>query len=180
MLRSFSPVFEAALGAALAGMSLLWFRRGRKPGDRDPAHEPAAGSGGARRQVPPPLRIRGLLLLNLAPSEGRAEIETAPPIGPRHAVIDAILAIAPGIRFDDRGRGELAGDGHRLHLELGQEDPVAAVVATAEGGPGVEMLRTLMETHRWRGYAPRIGRFIDPDGLDFFALPDDRSPESLL
>lgn len=172
------PAIEAMFGAALVGMALLWFRR-RKGDAREPAPEPQPDANARGRQVPAPLRIRGLLLLNLAPSEGRAQIETAPPLGSRSAVIDAITAIAPGIRFDADGRGEVTGPDHLLRLELGSEDPVAAVTAAAEGGTGVELLRALMQTHGWRAYAPRMGRFIEADGLDFFALPDDRSPEAL-
>lgn len=174
---------EAVFAAALVGMSLLWFRRGRKHDARDAVSESEARAGASPmgRQVPVPLRIRGLLLLNLAPAEGRAQIETAPPLGRRRDVIDAITALAPGMLFDERGRGELAGADHRLRVDLGSEDPVAALVVTsAEGGTGVELVRTLMQSRGWRAYAPRTGRFIDADGLDFFAMPDDRSPESLI
>ena len=49
----------------------------------------------------------------------------------------------------------------------------------AEGDEGVELLRTILERERWRVYAPRAGVFIEPDGLDLFALPDDAAGSRL-
>jgi hypothetical protein len=156
-------------------MSLLWFRRAKR---RDAKQEPeptVEPSVPAAPQVRAPLRIKGLLLLNLSPSAGVEQIETAPPLGSRSSVIGSIQAAAPGIEFTD-GRGEIAAGDHRITFDIGADDPVAAAVAAAEGDAGLEMLGTLLRQTRWRAYAPRAGVFIEPESLDLFALPDIASP----
>jgi hypothetical protein len=150
-------------------MGLLWFRRSRRndPKEEPPVEEPAP----AARQEPAPLRIRGLLLLNLQPSDGRDRIEAAPPLGSRREVVSTIQGAVPGIQFSD-GRGELAAVDHRITFDLGAHDPVQAAVAAAEGDAGVEMLGALLRRTGWRAYAVRAGVFIDPDALELFALQD--------
>jgi hypothetical protein len=155
-------------------MGLSWFRRSRR-NDAKPKPEPAAEMPVSSRQVRAPLRIRGLLLLNLQPADGTAHIETAPPLGSRARVIGAIEAVVPGIRFTD-GHGELTGEGHHVTLDLGADDPVHALVAAAEGDGGLEILIALLRETGWRAYAPRSGVFIEPDALDLFALPDGNVP----
>jgi hypothetical protein len=127
------------------------------------------------RQARAPLSIRGLLLINLKPSDGAAEIETAPPLGSRADVIGTIRSVVPNIAFSD-GRGELNATDHRMTIDLGAHDPVHAAVVAAEGDSGIELLRALLERARWRAYAPRAGVFFEPDALDLFALPDGLSP----
>lgn len=151
-------------------MSLLWFRRKRDETKRD-AELAADASVQPQSQTRAPLRIRHLLLLNLAPSDTAAHIETAPPLGSRDEVIRAIAEAIPGIRFDGAA-GEAAGDGHRVTVDIGRDDPVHAAVATAEGDAGLERLQQLLERTRWRAYAPREGKFIEPDALDLFALSE--------
>jgi hypothetical protein len=155
-------------------MSLLWFRRSkRRDAKQDPPpSEPIVPQAS---QVRAPLRIKGLLLLNLSPAAGIEQIEKAPPLGSRAAVIGSIQAAAPGIEFTD-GRGEIASADHRITFDIGADDPVAAAVAAAEGDAGLEMLGTLLRQTRWRAYAPRAGVFIEPESLDLFALPDSTSP----
>jgi hypothetical protein len=152
-------------------MSLLWFRRSRRT---EAKQQPEAAHVEAQEPSPQPrapLRIRNLLLLNLEPSAGRERIESAPPLGSRASVVNTVEGVVPGIQFSD-GRGELATGDHRVTIDLGREDPVAAAVATAEGDSGIEMLRALLQQSRWRAYAPRAGVFIEADALDLFALPD--------
>jgi hypothetical protein len=153
-------------------MGLSWFRRSRR---NDAKQASAVDMPALSRQARAPLRIRGLLVLNLQPADGIAQIETAPPLGSRAGVIDAIAAVVPGIRFTD-GHGELAGEGHHVTLDLGAGDPVHALVAAAEGDGGIEMLIALLRQTGWRAYAPRAGVFIEPDALDLFALPDGAPP----
>jgi hypothetical protein len=155
-------------------MSLLWFRRSRRSEPKHVAETPTAPAEPVR-QARAPLHIRGLLLMNLKPSDGAAEIETAPPLGRRVDVIGTIRAIVPDMAFNN-GRGDLKGTDHRLTIDLGGDDPVRAAVVAAEGDSGIEMLRALLERARWRAYAPRAGVFIEPDALDLFALPDELSP----
>ncbi len=151
-------------------MSLLWFRRSRR-NDAKQEPEPApVGAAEPARQVRAPLHIRNLLLLNLQPAEGIDRIEFAPPLGSRAAVVRAIQAAVPGMQFND-GRGELAADDHHVSIDLGADDPVRAAVAAADGDSGIDMLRGLLQSSRWRAYAPRAGVFVELDALDLFALP---------
>jgi hypothetical protein len=163
-------------GTALLGMALLWFRRSRRAAaDASANTEPSAPERqDAAPPAPPraPARIRGLLLLNLQPTDGTAQIETAPPLGRREAVVRAVQAAVPGLTVDAAGRGELAASDHRLALDLGPHDPVHAVVASAEGDTAIDLLRTLVQKQGWRAYAARAGVFIEPDALELFALPD--------
>lgn len=151
-------------------MSLLWFRRKRDETKRD-AEVAADATVQPRSQTRSPLRIRHLLLLNLAPADTAAHIETAPPLGSRDEVIRTIGEAIPGIRFDGAA-GEAGGDGHRVTVDIGRDDPVHAAVATAEGDAGLALLQQLLERTRWRAYAPREGKFIEPDALDLFALSE--------
>lgn len=157
-------------------MGLLWFRRSRgnakQPDPVDlPSADPPLDAPAAPRQLAAPLRIRGLLLLNLKPTDGAADIEYAPPLGSRARVTETIRDIVPGIRFTE-ALGELKSESHSITLDLGSQDPVHAIVAEAEGDPGIELLRVLLERTRWRAYVPRTGVFIEPDAIDIFALPD--------
>ena len=176
---------EALAGTAVVTMALLWFRRARRraeateetPAEQATMEEPqteAAPESPGTQQERAPLSIRGLLLLNLKPHDRLEHIETAPPLGPRAIVDRAVRAAAPGIEFDAAGHGELRGSGHRLSIDVGRDDPVAAAVAAAEGDAGIEMLRSLVQAQGWRMYAARAGVFVEPDALDLFALPDDR------
>lgn len=155
-------------------MGLLWFGRKRDAAKRQREQEAeAAEAREPARQQRVPVRLRGLLLLNLQPGDGPERIETAPPLGSRAAVIGAMQAVIPGIEFDARGRGEQGDGDHRVTVDLGPHDPVPTAVIGAEGDEGLERLRTIVERQRWRVYAPKAGVFIEPDGLDLFALPDD-------
>ena len=168
------PAGRAGAARYNRGMGLLWFgrsRRGETKRDARPA-EPAA----PRRSIP--LRLRGVLLLNLKPADGLGQIEQAPPLGARSAVLDAVRAVVPGFAVDAAGRGELVGSDYRVALDLGPSDPVHTAVAEADGDTGVELLRSLLVAQRWRAYAPRAGVFIEPDALDLFALPDAAPPQN--
>jgi hypothetical protein len=159
-------------------MGLLWFRRSRgKDASPEPEVQPQPA---ATHQARVPLRLRGLLLLNLKPTDGLDQIETAPALGPKDEVINALQSWVPGIAFDENGKGEVAGRDHRLTLDIGRHPEVHAAVASAEGDEGIELLRSVLEREGWRAYAPRAGVFIEPDALDLFALPDDAPPQTRL
>lgn len=157
-------------------MALLWFRRSRKETKPQPEVQPEA----PRFQERVPLKLRGLLLLKLKPNDGLAQIETAPPLGPRTDVIQALQDWIPGISFDAQGKGEVSGADHRLALDIGPQAEVHAAVASAEGEAAIELLRGVLEREGWRAYAPKAGVFIEPDALDLFALPDDAPPHARL
>ena len=158
-------------------MGLLWFRRSRgKETTQEPEAAPAATP--AQRRVP--LRLRGLLLLNLKPTDGLDQIEKAPPLGGRDEVISALQGWVPGLAFNADGRGEASGDDHRLTFDLGRHAQVHAAVAEAEGDAAIELLRGVLERQGWRVYAPKAGVFIEPNALDLFALPDDGPADARL
>ena len=150
-------------------MGLLWFRRSR---GKETNQEPEAQPSVSRVQARVPLKLRGLLLLNLKPADGIDQIENAPPLGSRDEVIAALQRRIPGIAFDVDGKGEVSGEDHRLTLDLGRHAAVHAAVASAEGDAAIEMLRSVLEREGWRVYAPKAGVFIEPDALDLFALPE--------
>ena len=157
-------------------MGLLWFRRSR--GKEKP--EPEAPPEAPRFQARLPLKLRGLLLLNLKPSDGLDQIEKAPPLGARDQVIRVLQDWIPGISFDAQGKAEVSAPDHRLALDIGPHAQVHALVASAEGDLALELLRSVLEREGWRAYAPKAGVFIEPDALDLFALPDDAPPHARL
>src|SRR5215204_1048261 len=159
-------------------MGLLWFRRSR---DKETKSEAEVQSDAPQQfQARVPLKLRGLLLLKLKPSDGLDQIEKAPPLGPREDVISALQDWIPGISFDAYGKGEVSAPDHRLALDIGSHAQVHAVVASAEGDTALELLRSVLEREGWRAYAPKAGVFIEPDALDLFALPDDGPPQARL
>ncbi|MGH9309727.1 MAG: hypothetical protein ACRD1U_10160 [Vicinamibacterales bacterium] len=153
-------------------MSLLWFRRSKRAGEKQEPDAAAEVEAPASPQARLPLRIRNLLLLNLEPADGADQIESAPPLGARADVVKAIRTAVPGIEFD-AGRGDLATSDGRVTIDLGPDDTVHAAVAAAEGDAGIEMLRGLLQQCHWRAYSPKAGVFITPESLDLFALPED-------
>ncbi len=84
-------------------MGLLWFRRSR---GKDTKPEPEMQSEARQFQARVPLKLRGLLLLKLKPSDGLDQIEKAPPLGPREDVIRALQDWIPGISFDAQGKAK--------------------------------------------------------------------------
>ena len=159
-------------------MGLLWFRRSKKEAKKEPQPEPQPAAPAHQSRVP--LRLRGLLLLKLRPEDGLEQIETAPPLGAREHVIEALQAWVPGIAFNPEGKGELTAADHRVSIDVGPHAEVHAAVAEAEGDTGIELLKAVLEREGWRAYAPRAGVFIEPDALDLFALPDDAPRHSRL
>ena len=99
------PAIQMALGTALVIAAIVLFRKGRRTElDLVPAAEPVLAT---EPVVTTPVRLRGLLLLNLAPGANAADIEYAPPLGNRDEVIERIAQAIGGIQFDARGRGVL-------------------------------------------------------------------------
>jgi hypothetical protein len=160
-------------------MAFRWFGR-PKPEEKKQEVVDYTSALRAPQQTRVPLRLRGLLLLKLQPTDGIGQIENAPPLGSREDVVEAIRAITPGMQFNEEGRGVLTGGDYRLILDLGRDHAVYGVVAEAEGDAGLEFLRSIVERQGWRIYAPKAGVFIEPNALDLFALPDDLASDRLL
>src|SRR5262245_42634377 len=116
-------------------MGLLWFRRAKPKEMEETAPHPAPA---APRQARVPLRLQGLLLLNLKPTDGPEQIEKAPPLGRRDEVIAVLQAVAPGITVDAEGRAEYRHHDGRLSIDLGRGNPVHTAVAAAEGDTAVD------------------------------------------
>ena len=152
-------------------MGLLWFRRrGKSSKPAQESDSPFTLGASTPRQAQAPLVIRGLMFVNLRPTDGPAELEKAPPLGSRDSVIRTLGNTLPGITFAGN-EGVLASRDHRVSIDLGPHDPVHAIVVSAEGSEGIDLLRTLLQRAGWRAYKPRDGVFIEPDTLDLFALP---------
>jgi hypothetical protein len=105
------------------------------------------------------------MLLNLGPADGLPQIEDAPPLGERAAVMDRVRAVIPGIEFDARGRGVFNGEHSTVTIDLGPDDPVQTAVAAAEGADGLAALRQLLDISGWRAYSPKSGAFVDAEAL---------------
>jgi hypothetical protein len=151
-------------------MSLLWFRRSKA---KEVEHVAPAPLPAAPPQPRVPLRIRGLLLLNLKPNDGLEQIETAPPLGRRDQVMAALQNAVPGMTFDGDGHGELREHDYRLMIDLGPGAVAHTAVVAAEGNAAVDLLRSIMQRARWRAYVPKAGVFVEPDALDLFVLTDE-------
>jgi hypothetical protein len=118
-----------------------------------------------------PVRVRGLLLLNLRPEDGPEHIEYAAPLGTREETIRQISRVLDGIHFDARGRGQLNTAHFAVIVDIGPGEPVSSAVAGADGAGGAEAVRRLMIETGWRGYVPITGRFLHPDDLCEVSAP---------
>lgn len=110
--------------------------------------------------------FKGLMLLNLPSGAGLDAIESAPPLGSRADVLASCAAALPSIRFDEHGIGRATFDDGQLTLEAGGDETVWTLVAAGEGrGAGLGLL-ALVETAKWRVYAPRRGAFVDGSSVE--------------
>lgn len=124
-----------------------------------PAPEPAP--------IAPPAellpKLRGLLLLRLPSTADPSDIENAPPLGAREAVMRRIAEVIPDIRFDESGQGTLSAPDCLLVVDVGPAPLVHTAVARAEGARGIGLLKTLLASAGWRAYSARTAAFVDPD-----------------
>lgn len=105
-----------------------------------------------------------LLLLNLDAQAAPDAIETAPPLGSRQDVVQILSAVIPDLHGTDQSRILTRADGS-IALDLGTEDPIAAVVVDARGEPGVALVKELLLMTGWRAFAPKTGLFVSADDL---------------
>jgi hypothetical protein len=153
------PAIQMALGTALVIAAVVLFRKGRRTElDLVPAAEPALAT---EPVVTTPVRLRGLLLLNLAPGGNAADIEYAPPLGNRDEVIERIAQAIGGIQFDARGRGVLRVPEVAAIIDVGRAAIVSSATAGAEGAAGAAAIARLLAETGWRAYVPIEGRFLE-------------------
>ena len=153
------PAIQMALGTALVIAAVVLFRKGRRTElDLVPAAEPALAT---EPVVTTPVRLRGLLLLNLAPGANAADIEYAPPLGNRDEVIERIAQAIGGIQFDARGRGVLRVPEVAAIIDVGRAAIVSSATAGAEGAAGAAAIARLLAETGWRAYVPIEGRFLE-------------------
>jgi hypothetical protein len=132
---------------------------------------PAEDEAAAAPPEPPPVpatdlpKLRGLLLLRLPPSANASDIENAPPLGAREAVMRRIADVIPDVRFDESGQGRVSDPGCLLVVDLGPDPLVPTAIARAEGARAIDLLRTLLTSAGWRAFSPRSASFIEPDRL---------------
>jgi hypothetical protein len=194
----FSPGLRAAAGAALIVSAILLWRSGRRRAGTEPLWEPAEAirppeppkvAGTFAEKVPATFaekvpatspekvpgtgagRLRGLLLLNLAPREGREQIEYAAPLGSRADTIGRIARTIEGIEFDVRGRGRIRTADYAVIVDIGRDDPVSTAIAGADGAGGANAIRRLLIETGWRAYVPAAGDFIDAGDLQTPPVP---------
>lgn len=153
------PAIQMALGTALVIAAIVLFRKGRRTEpDLVPAAEPVLAT---EPVVTTPVRLRGLLLLNLAPGANAADIEYAPPLGNRDEVIERIAQAIGGIQFDTRGRGVLRVPEVAAIIDIGRAEIVSSATAGAEGAAGAAAIARLLAETGWRAYVPIEGRFLE-------------------
>jgi hypothetical protein len=113
-----------------------------------------------------PERLPAIMLLNVDPSASAADIESAPPLGPRPEVIVRLRKVLPDLVVDASGRWRRAGRDYSLQLDLGSGDIVHTVVLESAGKAGAAAVRSLIESTGWRAFVPKSGRFLDAESLD--------------
>lgn len=142
------------------------------PPQPSPRPEERAGANERRAPEQPapdramPERLPAMMLLNVDPSASAADIESAPPLGPRAEVIARLRKVLPDLAVDASGRWRRAGPDHSLQLDLGSGDVVHTVVLEAAGKAGAAAVRSLIESTGWRAFVPKRGRFLDAESLD--------------
>lgn len=119
------------------------------------------------------VRLPALMLLNVGASASAADIESAPALGSRGDVLARLRDIVPDLEIDARGRAQHAGPDHAISLDLGSGADVHTVVVDAAGRTGISLVRWFLESTGWRAFVPKLGQFIDPDGLDAVAIREE-------
>ena len=160
----FRPAIEVGIGLALLAVAFFWRSR-RVPhiaDEGEPAVLDAVADSGVAPHSP---RIPPVMLLNLAPTSGPADLESAPPLGSRKDVLQRIKAILGHIGAAPDGRVNLQGPNWALTLDIGREDPVWTVTIEARGDESAEVLARLVRETGWRIFVPKLGRFVDSAAL---------------
>ena len=167
------PGIEAGIGLGLLLVSIPWLRA-RTGRAAVPIEEPSAGSDSGRE---PPIelpsrRLPSVMLLNLGPSAGVSELESAPPLGFRDQVRGQIGAVLGATEAAQDGRVTVGGPGWLLAFDLGQEDQVWTITVEARGSDeSIGALERLARETGWRIFVPKLGNFVDPAALEDVQRP---------
>lgn len=139
-----------------------------------PLGDPAAAAPPAPLTPPTAVRLPAIMLLNLPPTAGTADVEHAPPLGPRDEVLARLHEVMTGLQPGPDGRAHHTGPDHSVLVDVGTHDVVHTLVIEATGETGVSMVGWLLDATGWRAFVPKTGRFVDSDALDDLATRDDR------
>lgn len=155
------PAIEVGLGLALLAVALFWRSRRAAPAaveEEPPAPDAVAGLDAD----PQPSRIPPMMLLNLGPTAGPADLESAPPLGSRVDVLRRLRAVLGENARETDGRVKVHGSNWSLTLDVGHEDPIWTITIEALGDESTDVLVRLARGTGWRIFMPKLGRFIDP------------------
>lgn len=153
---------EAGTAASASAQAILPLAKPEELADhtqRRPVEQPVRG-----RALPD--RLPAIMLLNVGRTASAADIESAPPLGPRREVIARLRKVLPELDVDASGRWRRGGPDHSLQLDLGVDEIVHTVVLEAVGHAGAGMVRALVESTGWRAFVPKRGQFLDTESLD--------------
>ncbi len=156
---------EAGLGLVLMLIAITW-PRGRQQAGVEVEELPVESPREEPPVAPAVRRLPSVMLLNLGPSAGLSELESAPPLGPRDQVGGRIGGILGATEADRDGRAAASGPGWSLAFDLGQEDQVWTITVEALGSDrSIDALERLARETGWRIFVPKLGTFVDPPAL---------------
>jgi hypothetical protein len=110
--------------------------------------------------------LPSIMLLHVGRDAGLEQIESAPPLGTRAEVLARLRDVLPDLELGPDGRTTHTGPDHSVTFDAGPDDVVHTLVVEASGRTGVSLVRWLMEGTGWRGFVPKRGSFVDPEGLE--------------
>jgi hypothetical protein len=110
--------------------------------------------------------LPSIMLLQVGRDAGLEQIESAPPLGTRAEVLARLRDVLPDLELGADGRTTHTGPDHSVTFDAGPNDVVHTLVVEASGRTGVSLVRWLMEGTGWRGFVPKRGSFVDPEGLE--------------
>jgi hypothetical protein len=139
-----------------------------------PTVTPLTKAGATRADTPisTGVRLPALMLLNVTATAQPADIEAAPPLGPKDQVMARLREVLPDLEVDEKGRSHHTGPDHSVHLDIGAHQIVHTIVLEAAGETGISLVRWLLDITGWRAFVPKSGRFVEADGLDALAVRD--------
>jgi hypothetical protein len=126
-------------------------------------------ANGEGRKAKSDIFLPSIMLLDVGRDAGLEQIESAPPLGTRAEVLARLRDVLPDLELGPDGRATHTGPDHTVTFDAGADDVVHTLVIEASGRTGVSLVRWLMEGTGWRGFVPKRGSFVDPEGLEELA-----------